>query len=186
MKTVSETAIIEETIKKSRFIAAMNPCQSEAQAHAILRELHQQHPNANHIVFAYRINSDKGLLCRFHDAGEPSGTAGKPIFHHLEGKQLINVMIVVVRYFGGIKLGAGGLARAYGNSARQAIEAAELKDYVKMAEVTLALEYSQMKHLEYQLKKLDGKIIAQDYSDKIRVKLSLPAENVQILKDLTL
>ena len=91
-----------------------------------LKQLHDEHPNASHIAYAYRIKTDHGLIYRFHDAGEPTGTAGKPIFQHIEGKELINLLIAVIRYFGGVKLGAGGLTRAYGNTAKQVIEAAEI------------------------------------------------------------
>lgn len=101
MHCVKTTAIIEDTIKKSRFIGILIPCQSESEALQHLNQLHQLHQNASHIVFAYRIQSPKGIIMRFHDAGEPSGTAGKPIFQYIEGKDLINILCVVVRYYGG-------------------------------------------------------------------------------------
>ncbi|WP_031435731.1 YigZ family protein [Methylomarinum vadi] len=183
MKIVKQPATAEDIIKKSRFIGVISPCQSEQEIHALLQQLHEQHPNANHIVFAYRMTTDKGLICRFYDAGEPSGTAGKPIFQHLEGKDLMNAIIVVVRYFGGIKLGAGGLTRAYGNCAKKVIEAADIADYVAMAELDLTLEYNQMQILEYQLKKLDGHVLAQDFGEKIRIRIRLPEANVPALKD---
>ncbi len=183
MKVVKQPAQVEDIIKKSRFIGIISSCASEREALALLRHLQQQHPNANHIVFAYRITTENGLVCRFHDAGEPSGTAGKPIFQHLEGKDLMNAIIVVVRYFGGIKLGAGGLTRAYGNCARKAIEAAAIGEHVPMAELELTLEYNQMQMLEYQLNKLDGQILAQDFAEKVRVKLRVPEASVAVLQD---
>ena len=70
-----------------------------------LKTLQAEHPHANHIAFAYRIKTNEGIIYRFHDAGEPTGTAGKPIFQYIEGKNIINVFIVVIRYFGGVKLG---------------------------------------------------------------------------------
>lgn len=183
MKIVKQACTTEEIIKKSRFIGLIAPCASEQQAHAILHQAQQQHPNANHIVFAYRINTDSGLLCRFYDAGEPSGTAGKPVFQHLEGKQLINLIVVIIRYFGGIKLGAGGLTRAYGNTAKKVIEAARIVDYVEFAQLQLTLDYNQLQPLEYQLQKLDGHIIQQDFTDHVTVTVSLPAANIKTLKD---
>ena len=184
MKIVSKPASVEEIIKKSRFIGIISPCQSESEAHSLLQQLYQQHPNANHIVFAYRIKTDKGLVCRFYDAGEPSGTAGKPIFKHLEGKQLINTLVVVIRYFGGIKLGAGGLTRAYGNSAKKVIDEAQMSEYIEYAEFKLELEYRQIQTLEYHLKKLDGQIIDQDFAEKVRVKIRIPEQNHAALKAL--
>jgi uncharacterized YigZ family protein len=112
VKIVVKACETEELIKKSRFIGHISPCSSEQDALLFIRQLYQQHPNASHIVYAYRVQSPDGLICRFNDAGEPSGTAGKPIFQHLEGKQLINLVVAVIRYFGGVKLGAGGLTRA--------------------------------------------------------------------------
>ncbi len=182
MNIISQPATVEEIIKKSRFIGIISACQSEDQTLRLLQEQHHRHPAASHITFAYRINTEKGLVCRFHDAGEPSGTAGKPIFQHLEGKQLINTLIIVIRYFGGIKLGAGGLTRAYGNTAKKCIEAAIIAPYVKLSELVLIIDYDKLQQLEYQLKKLDGQITYQDFAEKIRVTVRLPEENILTLK----
>jgi uncharacterized YigZ family protein len=129
MKYIRSQYTLEDSIKKSRFIGVLMPCLNEPDVANDLRQLQHAHPNASHIVFAYRIKTGNGFISRFHDAGEPSGTAGKPIYQHLEGKELINVLLAVIRYFGGIKLGAGGLTRAYGNTAKRVIEIAELHPY---------------------------------------------------------
>ncbi len=184
MKVVLRAFETEALIKKSRFIGIIAPCRSEREALLILKQLHDQHPNASHIVYAYRIQSPQGLICRFHDAGEPSGTAGKPIFQHLEGKQLIDLILVVIRYFGGIKLGAGGLTRAYGGLAKQVIDCAEFVDYVEFAELQLSLEYGQLQALEYHLKKLDGAIIGQDFSENVHVRIKIPKHHVEALTAL--
>jgi uncharacterized YigZ family protein len=171
----------EEVIKKSRFIGIISPCTAEKDAFRVLKNLHEQHPNASHIVYAYRIQSADGLICRFHDAGEPSGTAGKPIFQHLEGKQLINLVVAVIRYFGGVKLGAGGLTRAYGNIAKHVIESAEIVEHIEMANVRLLLDYNQLQMLEYQLKKLDGEIIQQEFAEQVNNQIKLPKHNLSTL-----
>ncbi len=181
MKIVVKACECEEIIKKSRFIGIISPCQSERDALLLLKDLHERHPNASHIVFAYRIQSPDGLICRFYDAGEPSGTAGKPIFQHLEGKRLIDLIVVVIRYFGGIKLGAGGLTRAYSNMAKQAIETAEIVDYVEMANLTLTVDYSQLQMLEYQLKKLDGEILKQDFAGQVCSDIQIPKQHLEAL-----
>jgi len=181
LKIVTKTSEYEEVIKKSRFIGVISPCESERDASSLLKNLHEQHPNASHIVYAYRIQSPDGLVCRFYDAGEPSGTAGKPIFQHLEGKQLINLIVVIIRYFGGIKLGAGGLTRAYGNVAREVIEAAEIVDYIEMVNLALNLEYNQLQMLDYQLKKLDGQILQQDFAEQVRTEIKIPKKNLDAL-----
>ncbi|WP_442497545.1 IMPACT family protein [Methylobacter sp. sgz302048] len=181
MHCVKSKLTIEDTIKKSRFIGMIVPCISESEALLNLKQLYAEHPNANHIAFAYRIRTDHGFVSRFHDAGEPTGTAGKPIFQHIEGKQLINLLIAVIRYFGGVKLGAGGLTRAYGNTAKSVIEAADIHPFVELASVRLTLDYNQMQPLEYQLKKLDGQIVEQDFAEQIKLLIQLPADNVDLL-----
>lgn len=172
----------EEIIKKSRFIGVILPCSSEREAGDALKALFEQHPHATHIAFAYRIKTAQGVIYRFHDAGEPAGTAGKPIYQHVEGKQLINVLVAVIRYFGGVKLGAGGLMRAYGGCAKQVIEAAELIDYVEFQTVTAILDYHRLQALEYRLRKLEGEIVHQHFGAQVALKIRVPAAHVDELR----
>jgi len=178
---VKSKHLSEEIIKKSRFIGVITPCQDENAVLWQLRQLYAEHPNANHIAFAYRIKTANGIIYRFHDAGEPTGTAGKPILQHLEGKQLINVLAAVVRYFGGVKLGAGGLTRAYSNAAKQAIALAELLPYVELISVQLTIDYNQMQSLEYLLNKIDGQLITQAFAEQIHMQIQLPAQQLATL-----
>jgi uncharacterized YigZ family protein len=171
----------EEIIKKSRFIGVIAPCANEHEVLHELKQLHTIYSDATHIAYAYQLKTDHGLVYRFHDAGEPTGTAGKPIFQHIEGKQLINVLVAIVRYFGGVKLGAGGLTRAYGQTARQVIEAAAIYPYIELLTVNLTLDYKQIQPLEYLLKKLDGRIVTQDFAEQVRVVVSIPAEQLEVL-----
>lgn len=181
--TVETTTEVEYEIKKSRFIGVIMPCQSEDDALRKLGQLARQHPQANHLAFAWRIRQPEGFLTeRFHDAGEPSGTAGRPILAPLEGQDLINTVIGVIRYFGGIKLGTGGLTRAYGAAAKQAIAEANIVKWVEMAEMTLQIDYSQLQLLEYQLKQLRGEIIDQNFTDKVAVTVVLPAKHQQAIR----
>jgi len=173
---------IEDNIKKSRFIATIFPCQDEQTAASHLKALHAAYPDASHIVYAYRLKTPQGFIYRFHDAGEPSGTAGKPIFQHLEGKDLIDVLLTVVRYFGGIKLGAGGLTRAYGNAAKRVIDEAELEPFIEMAVAKVALNYKQLQPFDYLLKKLHGHIVEQQFAEQINIVLQLPADQLAILQ----
>lgn len=181
MYCIEKRVSTEDEIKKSRFIGIIYPCHSETQAIQALNQVYQQYPNASHIVFAYRILSPNGFITRFHDAGEPSGTAGKPVFLHLEGKNLINLICIVVRYFGGIKLGAGGLTRAYSNSAKKVIEASQLIEYIAYLEVNQHIEYKQLQWLEYQLVQLDGIITEQVFTDKIQLTIKIPEKNITAL-----
>ncbi len=179
-----QTAIsTEDTIKKSRFIGYLIPSQSAKDIATHLNRIRQQHPNANHIAFAYRIKTTKGILIRFDDAGEPSGTAGKPIYQHIEGKDLINVLCIVVRYFGGIKLGAGGLTRAYGNTAKKTIEQSNISEFIEHSQLKIKLNYNQLQLFTYQLEKLKGQIIEQAFSDKVELLVRIPDSNVDTLKE---
>ncbi|MFZ2726594.1 MAG: YigZ family protein [Methylococcaceae bacterium] len=179
---LNQTFIIEESIKKSRFIGVIIPCADETQVLSALKKLSEQYPDATHIAYAYRLKTDNGIIYRFHDAGEPTGTAGKPIFQHLDGKDLINVLVAVIRYFGGIKLGAGGLTRAYSQTAKLVIEAAEILPYTEQATLTLTLDYKQLQSLEYWLKKLDGKIINQEFAGQVKSVVRLPVAHVDALR----
>ncbi len=181
MKIVLQRHEVEESIKKSRFIGIIKPCGSETDALLFIKQLHEEYADASHIVFAYRIQSPDGLIGRFHDAGEPSGTAGKPIFQHLEGKQLINLVLVVIRYFGGVKLGAGGLTRAYGNIARQAIESAEIAEFIETVNLRLTLDYNQLQALDYQLKKLGGEVLQQSFAEQVVATIKVPKKHADTI-----
>jgi uncharacterized YigZ family protein len=182
MLIVEKSFQVEDIVKKSRFIGVIVPCNSETIIRASLLSLSQTHPNASHIAFAYRLKTANGFISRCHDAGEPSGTAGKPIFQQLEGKALINTLIAVIRYFGGIKLGAGGLTRAYGNSAKKVINVAEKVAFVDYVEFKLTLDYAQYQAFEYQLKNASGDIIEQIYNDQIHLKASIPKQHLDLLQ----
>lgn len=119
--TLAAPVFIEIEIKKSRFLAWVEPIADASAAKARIEALRRQYPDARHVCFAFYVQGNSGMS----DDGEPSGTAGKPMFNVLNHKNLVNVLAVVVRYFGGIKLGAGGLSRAYGGAVSQALESAE-------------------------------------------------------------
>jgi uncharacterized YigZ family protein len=175
LQTLRSSAMAEFEIKKSRFIGAIYPCTTQQQAVQQLSKLTSQHAGANHLAFAWRIRQDDGFINeRCHDAGEPSGTAGRPILAPLEGENLINVVVGVIRYFGGVKLGTGGLTRAYGNAAKMAIEQAEFQPWVEMTEFEMEIKYSELQSLEYQLKKCNGQLINQDFSERVTVTVLLP------------
>lgn len=184
---VAELATADYEIKKSHFVGAIIPCSTEQEALQGLRTLAVQHPNANHLAFAWRIRQHDGFINeRCNDAGEPSGTAGRPILAPLEGHNIINAVVGVIRYFGGVKLGTGGLARAYGTAAKLAIENAVLTPWVEMASLNLTIDYSQLQLLEYQLNKCHGQIIEQQFTDRVTVTISLPSnEKEQIKKQFT-
>ena len=181
MQTLVKSGFAEQTINKSRFIAAVSVCETEREVGAFLRALAAQHQNAHHLAYAFRIKTVDGIIPRFSDAGEPSGTAGKPILQMLEGQQLIQVCVGVIRYYGGINLGAGGLARAYGSTAKQAIDAAGYTPYVEMQQISLTLSYKQIDELNRELTKLNGVILQKTFDEAAHFVVKLPATQVQKL-----
>lgn len=184
MQCIKSEFSVEDTIKKSRFIGFIAPCNNELDIQAILKRLQLAYPDASHIAFAYRIKTGNGFISRFNDAGEPSGTAGKPMFQHLEGKELMNVLLAVIRYFGGVKLGAGGLTRAYGNTAKKVIETALLFPYIEWVQQLIILDYKELQSFEHFLKKLDGKITNQDFAEQIRLTVTIPKQNLPVLSEV--
>lgn len=169
---------VDYEIKKSRFIGVVMPCQDEQSALVQLQKLLNQHPQANHLAFAWRIRQPEGAITeRCHDGGEPSGTAGRPILAPLAGQGIINTVVGVIRYFGGVKLGTGGLTRAYGTAAKMALDKATLLPWVEMAEFTMKINYADLQNLQYQLKQYQGEIIDQQFSEDVTVLISLPAEH---------
>lgn len=175
MQRILAAGRAEQTINKSRFVAIAEYCGDERAVMALLQRLAAAHSHAHHLAFAFRVQGELGLLQRFHDAGEPSGTAGKPILQHLEGRDLINACVAVVRYYGGINLGTGGLARAYGGSARQALDAARIGPYVEMRQLRLQLDYAQLDAFTRELARCDGWLLDQCFGERVAVLAEVPA-----------
>lgn len=146
MQTLKGPAFAELEIKKSRFLASVEPTADRKTAQARLEQLRAKYPDARHLCFAFYASGDSGMS----DDGEPSGTAGKPIFNVLQHKHLDNVLAVVVRYFGGVKLGAGGLARAYGGAVAKALEQAEYETLEAQVQMQLQFPFA----LESQVRRL--------------------------------
>lgn len=121
--TTNEPATARITRKKSRFIGLLYPASSKEEAETILAQVKRSHHDATHHCSAYRLMEDSGPVGHTDDAGEPAGSAGRPILQQLEAAELVDVLAVVVRYFGGTKLGVGGLIRAYADTTRETIAA---------------------------------------------------------------
>lgn len=183
MRTISRSGLAEQTINKSRFIALAAHCADERAVAQMLQKLAAEHAQAHHLAFACQLKTaEYGVVQRMHDAGEPSGTAGRPILQHIEGQRLINVCVGVVRYFGGIKLGTGGLVRAYGGTARLALEAARCISFVEMTELELEISYAQFDRFARDLANLGGVILDRDFAARVRVRASVPLGEATALR----
>ena len=148
MKSILKKDINEITIKNSKFIGVIIPIESKEDIKERLSELKTEYKNATHYCYAFKLINDKG----FSDDGEPNKTAGIPILNVIEGENLINVLVVVIRYFGGIKLGPGGLIRAYSNTCKEVINKSTLIDLINGLEASITFDYSKEKEINYLLK----------------------------------
>ncbi len=178
MQVIVQPGFAEQTITKSRFIAMAVPCASEREIGAALRAFASQHQSAHHLAYAFRLKTEQGVVQRFSDAGEPSGTAGMPILKLIEGRELVNVCVAVIRYYGGINLGTGGLARAYGGTAKLALDEANVSEYVEMSTIKLTIHYNQMDLLSRALSKCNGSIVEKTFNEHVELIVSLPKHEV--------
>ena len=174
----------ESIINRSRFICYLRPCDKIAQAKAMLKELQLLHPQASHHCHAFLTKAaDDSQGYGFSDDGEPSGTAGKPMLIALQGGGIGQVCAIVVRYFGGTKLGTGGLQRAYGGSVRQALAFLQSKIKIAMVHKTLACQYSQVDDVLHLLRQVEGQVIAQDYQQTVIFRLAIPIAQLGLMQD---
>jgi uncharacterized YigZ family protein len=181
MLTIANPGAAEQTINKSRFFAHAAHCETEAEVGAFFRAIVARHQGAHHLAYAFKIKTIDGTIQRFSDAGEPSGTAGKPILQMLEGQQLINVAVGVIRYYGGVNLGTGGLSRAYGGTAKMALNDAKIIEYIAMQEINITVEYNQLDSLLHAVLQHNGIVLDKVFDSQVRVKINLPAQQSQAL-----
>ena len=177
MKTIKKAIQSEINIKKSQFICTLVPTKSKAESKAVIQKLNEQYNDATHNCTAYIVNDGEG----FDDDGEPGGTAGKPMINVLRKNELHNVTAVVTRYFGGIKLGAGGLVRAYSKSVMEAIGEAEILEIEEYNVYEIVFEYSDIKTADSEVRNNSLDVINKEYSDKVSYEI-VSKDNRDILK----
>jgi uncharacterized YigZ family protein len=157
--------------KGSRFLAVVAPALDEAEAEGVLATLRRDHPDATHHVFAWRLGWEG--RARASDDGEPAGTASAPVLRVLEGRGLSDVVAVVVRWFGGTKLGKGGLARAYAAAAAAAADAAPLARRVPRLEVAVEVPYERLGPVKRLVHPPEVELVAETYGERVRLVLSV-------------
>lgn len=171
-------------IKKSEFIAYAYPVNSREEAMFHVEQLRKQYADARHHCWAYIIGDpDNTTSAGLDDDGEPNGTAGRPILNVLQHKSIGNVIIIVVRYFGGIKLGAGGLTRAYAGSAQAAVDEMTLSAYVAMAQVQILAKFATEAQCRYIVDSLNGSIDNVAYSKQVTLTVTLAEADINNLKE---
>lgn len=162
----------------SRFIADLYPVSTKEEIESYLDRIRKEFYDGSHHCYAYRIGANAEQV-RAADDGEPSGTAGKPILMVIEGAKLTNVLCVVTRYFGGTKLGTGGLARAYADAAKLAVEDAEIRTVYHMKELRLTYAFDDMSGVERMLAKYGAEKLESVYSDTVEMRTSIRGSLVE-------
>lgn len=175
-KTLLTRASDEFIINKSRFIGYGAPAASEEEALGFLADVRSAHKDASHHCYAYIIGANMGVM-RYSDDGEPGGTAGMPIIEVMKARQVTNACVVVVRYFGGVLLGAGGLTRAYSQGAAMAINAAGVGEVSPTRRYLMEVPYPMLGRVEYLLKSLPVIVEDKQFSDAIVMTLIVRARD---------
>lgn len=183
-QTLAEPCQAVFTIKKSDFLAFAYPIQQREQAMIFVEQLKQQFPDARHHCWAYIIGDPSNTTSAgFDDDGEPSGTAGKPILNVLQHKKIGNCLVVVVRYFGGIKLGAGGLTRAYSTATQMVVDNMTLTEFVAMSQLDLTTDFANEGFVRHVLGQFSADIIDVQYDNNVILTVQLPSIDVNNLQE---
>lgn len=180
MKTIKNEVNFEEIIKKSKFLTFLHPINSSNEAKEILEKYKKEHPNATHICYGYILDEN---TFKYSDDGEPTNSAGIPIYQVLKNNKLIYVLCVVIRYYGGVKLGVGGLSHAYSSGAINAIKNATIIEHKITNEYIIETTYNTFDNLNYFLEKKGIAILNKQFLDKIFISLYLDEETLNLLKE---
>ena len=172
-KTIKFNNCEEIVEKKSRFISNLIYVENEEEALNKIKEIKKKYYDARHNCFAYRVLDEENVIQRSSDDGEPSGTAGAPILNILEKNNIVNVLVVVTRYFGGILLGTGGLVKAYSDATLKSIDTNEFVEKELGYEVRISLPYTAVQKIEYFLKNNNISIINKEFLDNVIILAEL-------------
>jgi len=181
-KTLHKFGSDEYIVEKSTFIGYAKPINTEEEAIDFINEIKKKHKDATHNVWAYTVGENMNIQ-RYSDDGEPQGTAGIPTLEVIKKEDLRDVVVVVTRYFGGTKLGAGGLVRAYTKGAKIGIEAGIVIEKVKYTEVRIKIEYTQLGKLQNELMNLGFTVKDTIYSEDVEIIVYSKVEDVQSLTE---
>ncbi|MFQ5499117.1 MAG: YigZ family protein [Candidatus Zixiibacteriota bacterium] len=171
--TINKQAQAETKVKGSRFIARAFLVANHDETQARLTEIRKQEHSATHNCFAWRLGLGENITFKYSDDGEPSGTAGKPIYDLVEGNKLTNILVVVTRYFGGTKLGTGGLVRAYSDATRQALHAAGRRENFVMTRLNIEIEFSFYDQLVKLINRHKASIVESLFSDRVKLSVDI-------------
>lgn len=172
MYTIQNTLEYELIAKNSRFIALLHPIIKEEQVKDLLANAKAKYPKATHYTYAWRV----GVKEKSSDDKEPSGTAGIPILNVLQKQEMTNILVIIVRYFGGIKLGAGGLIRAYSTTCKEALKHSTILKLVPAKKVIITTNYNKIKELNHLLQ--NETILEKNFAEEISYTVLLENESI--------
>ena len=179
MLVLTKPVQFEEIIKGSRFLSELIPCESQAQARDILKAQKEKYADATHVVHAFIVGKN-GEVMGMSDDGEPSGTAGRPTLDVIKGRNCTNLIITITRWFGGTLLGTGGLVKAYGNGAKQVIEAAAaqnaFEELIEKTDFIFSTDYSLYKLLKNNFVNYQLYNISEDFGTEVTISGQIKAD----------
>lgn len=180
-KTVLEGGTGEIVEKKSRFIATVRPVKTEEEALAFLEEMKKKYWDASHNCFVYSIGLNREYT-RCSDAGEPSGTAGRPMLDVILGEDIYNVAVVVTRYFGGVLLGTGGLVRAYSKAVQEGLAASRIIEKRRGISLKVTTDYTGIGRIQYIAGERSIPVLNSEYTDKVVLELLIPSDEAEAVQ----
>ena len=181
-KTINQNATGEFVEKKSKFIANIFYIETIEDAEKKIKEIRKKYFDARHNCYAYSIYTKEGIINRFSDDGEPSGTAGAPMLNIITSRNLTNVVVIVTRYFGGILLGTGGLVRAYTSATQEGLKKITEIEMDNGLEVEIEVSYSNFEKFKYYLKHNEIKLIKSEYFENIISIIEISEEKMKLLE----
>ena len=182
MNCFKSISIQEQTIQKSRFIGYTFIGETKQDILRALQSIAKEHPHASHLAFAYQLKSEHGFEPYYSDAGEPSGTAGKPLLQLIDAHQIVGGGIGVIRYYGGVNLGTGGLTRAYGGTGKLALTHSVIEAYIEYINLKLIINYNELDNYIHVIHSMNGSVLDKVFNEKVSLLIKLPKENFDKLK----
>ncbi|MCQ9627009.1 YigZ family protein [Cetobacterium somerae] len=184
MKSIKKAVRIEFEERKSKFIGYTKPISTKEEAEDFISMIREMHPDATHNCTVYRVIDNGQEYFKADDDGEPSGTAGKPMGEILTYMEVNNVVVVATRYFGGIKLGAGGLVRNYAKTAKLAVLEGEIVEFIERVECLLDFSYEKINEVETLLINGNEELLNKDFNERVTYRVKVSNETLEKLKEL--
>lgn len=185
MRSVKRESRIEFEEKKSRFIGYIKPVATKVEAEKFIASIKERHPDATHNCSVYKLTENGQEYFKADDDGEPSGTAGKPMGEILNYMDVTNVVVVATRYFGGIKLGAGGLVRNYAKTAKLAVTEAEISEFIERKEYILDFPYEKNSEVDLVLRSAGIEPDYKNYGERVTYQVTLDRSTYELITQLS-